>query len=86
MEELTYKEVDLLEEIILDAQVNNGECLLTDRELLSSINVSPRTYYRLLSNLEQKGIITRITQSIGHYGKKRRIKLNYSEGDFKYNT
>lgn len=86
MAELTYSEADLLQEIMLDAQSNNGECLLTDRELLSSMNVSKRTFYRMLSRLEHKGVITRLTESVGHYGKKRRIKVNFSEGDNKYNT
>lgn len=85
-EELSYSEVDLLEEIILDARENGGVCTLSDKELLSSTNVSERTYYRLLRSLEAKGIITRSTQSVGYYGKKRRIIVNFSEGDAKYNT
>lgn len=85
-EELTYSELDLLEEIVLDARENGGICTLSDKELLSSTNVSERTYYRLLSSLEAKGIITRLTQSVGHYGKKRRITVNFSEGNAKYNT
>lgn len=85
-EELTYSEVDLLEEIILDAKQNGGICTLSDKELLSSTNVSERTYYRLLSSLESKGIITRSTQSVGHYGKKRRITVNFSRDDAKYST
>jgi CTP-dependent riboflavin kinase len=88
--ELTYNEFDLLTEIAMDANQNDGECILTDKQLLSSMNVSERTYYRLLSSLEEKGIISRHTESIGHYGKKRKIKIlldkeNYTEYS-KYNT
>jgi len=88
--ELTYNEFDLLTEIAMDANQNDGVCLLTDKELLSSINVSERTYYRLLNSLEDKGVISRNTQSIGHYGKKRTIKVFLDKESYtqysKYNT
>jgi CTP-dependent riboflavin kinase len=85
--EITRNEADLLHFIAEVALLNGGECELTDKELLGSMGVSERTYYRTLLSLENKDIITRHTQSVGFYGKKRKIILNIPEEYYtKYST
>lgn len=85
--EITKNESDLLYLIAEVALPNNGQCELSDKELLSSMGVSERTYYRILRSLENKDVITRITKSVGHYGKKRKIILNLPDDYYtKYST
>ena len=74
--ELTYNEALLLTEIATIAVENNGVCLATDIQLLGSVGLSQRTYYRTLNSLENKNAIVRETKSIGHFGKQRKITLN----------
>jgi len=74
--ELNYNEAILLTEIATIAVENKGVCMVPDKELLQLVGISERTYYRTLSSLESKNVITRETKSIGHYGKERKIILN----------
>lgn len=85
--EISQKEADLLHFIAEVALPNKGECELTDKELLESMGVSKRTYYRLLQSLENKDVITRQTRSVGYYGKVRKIILNLPDDYYtKYST
>lgn len=74
--ELNYNEAILLTEIATLAVENKGVCIAPDSEILEAVGLSERTYYRTLSSLEGKNVITRETKSIGHYGKERKIILN----------
>jgi len=44
--------------------------------LSSSLSIHDRTLYRMLNKLEELNYISRVTQSIGNYGKERRIYIN----------
>ena len=54
----------------------NPYCFASNFSLATTLNVSERTLYRILTRLENKNLIKRKTNSIGHYGKERTITVN----------
>jgi DNA-binding MarR family transcriptional regulator len=58
---------------ISSISLSNGFCYATNKQLCDTLNVKDRTMYRILFSLEQRGLIKRITKSIGNDGKQRRI-------------
>ena len=53
-----------------------GFCYATNKHICESLNLTDRTLFRVLSNLEDKDFITRVTKSIGNDGKQRKIYIN----------
>ena len=72
---LNIKEVTLLS-LIQSLAKKKGYCFATNEVLSESLGIHDRTLYRMLNKLEEGEHITRITHSIGNYGKERRIYIN----------
>jgi len=75
MNKLNIKEKALLSLIEMLAK-EDGYCLASNSTLSTEVNIHERTLYRILNRLEELHYIYRVTQSIGNYGKERRIYLN----------
>ena len=75
VKDLNIKEVTLLS-LIQSLAKKKGYCLATNEMLSESLGIHDRTLYRMLNKLEEGGHISRVTQSIGNYGKERRIYLH----------
>lgn len=63
----------------IDSLCKNGVkeyCFASNNTMCKELSLSERTLYRILSNLEDKNLIKRVTKSIGHDGKERRIFSN----------
>ncbi len=73
--DLNIKEAMLLS-LIQSLAKQKGYCFATNEMLSESLGIHDRTLYRMLNRLEEGGHISRITQSIGNYGKERRIYIN----------
>lgn len=62
---------------LIESSVDSGkETEITNEDLIKQSGINDRAVFRALKNLEKKKIISRITKSTGHFGKKRIIKLN----------
>jgi DNA-binding MarR family transcriptional regulator len=71
---ITHKEFLVLNYI--DSLCKNGVkeyCFASNLTICRELNLSERTLYRILSVLEGKNLIKRVTRSIGNDGKERRI-------------
>ena len=75
IKDLNIKEVTLLS-LIQSLAKKKGYCFATNEMLSESLGIHDRTLYRMLNKLEEGGHISRVTQSIGNYGKERRIYLH----------
>ena len=73
--DLNIKEVTLLS-LIQSLAKKEGYCFARNEMLSSSLSIHDRTLYRMLNKLEELNYISRVTQSIGNYGKERRIYIN----------
>lgn len=62
-----------------------GYCFASNKAISDTLNISGRTLYRMLNKLELRGLIERDTQSTGHYGKERKIRLSPSANMSDYN-
>ena len=51
-------------------------CFARNNSLATTLNISERTLYRILARLESRNLIKRTTNSIGHYGKERTIRVH----------
>jgi len=72
---LNIKQVTLLS-LIQSLAKQKGYCYATNEMLSESLGIHDRTLYRMLNRLEELELITRVTHSIGNYGKERRIYIN----------
>jgi len=50
----------------------------TNKHLSETLKINNRTLYRVLSSLEKKDLIRRVTKSLGKIGKERRIYVHPS--------
>ena len=75
VKDLNIKEVTLLS-LIQSLAKKKGYCFATNEMLSESLGIHDRTLYRMLNKLEEGGHISRVTQSIGNYGKESRIYLH----------
>jgi DNA-binding MarR family transcriptional regulator len=50
----------------------------TNKHLSKILKINNRTLYRVLSSLEEKDLIRRVTKSLGKIGKERRIYVHPS--------
>lgn len=79
MENLNINHKEYLVLNYIDSLCKNGVkdyCFASNKTICKELNLSERTLYRILWNLEDKGLITRRTKSIGNDGKERRIFSN----------
>lgn len=61
---------------VLSLSESKGFCYASNKHICDSLNIKDRTLYRVLSSLEQKEFIKRVTKSIGHDGKERKIYIH----------
>jgi len=53
-----------------------GYCYATSKHICESLDIKDRTFYRILTRLEEKEFVTRVTKSVGNDGKERKIYIN----------
>jgi len=58
--------------------IKKGYCYISNNKMVEDLKISYRSICRVLDNLEQMGLISRQTKSIGKYGKERKIFVSPS--------
>ena len=56
--------------------IKTGYCYATSKHICESLDIKDRTFYRILTRLEEKEFVTRVTKSVGNDGKERKIYIN----------
>lgn len=73
-DELSFTELAILS--YLASLSKKDYVYATNAHLSATLKMNTRTIYRVLGNLEAKGLIKRVTKSIGKAGKQRRIYVH----------
>ena len=55
-----------------------GYCYATNKSIIEELNIPHRSLCRVLDRLEELGLIKRVTQFAGHYGRTRKIYVSPS--------
>jgi DNA-binding MarR family transcriptional regulator len=55
-----------------------GYCYATNKSIMEELNIPHRSLCRILDRLEELGLIQRVTQFAGHYGRTRKIYVSPS--------
>ena len=63
---------------IQSLSVKKDYCYASNESICNKLKINDRTLYRILKKLENKKYIKRETNSIGNYGKQRRIYITPS--------
>ncbi len=53
-----------------------GYCYASNKSICSALKMNDRTLYRVLTKLEDKEYIKRVTKSVGNGGKERKIYVS----------
>lgn len=55
-----------------------GFCYATNKSIIEELNIPHRSLCRVLDRLEALGLIKRVTNFVGHYGRERKIYVSPS--------